>query len=65
MKNETNSVRSYATAQLSSLPGVQLVAQRVNYTTYLRQVANSKFVAAPPGYGIDTHRAFEVGAFEG
>jgi hypothetical protein len=61
MDNNTNSVRKNATAQLSKLPGVQLVTERVNYTTYLRQVADAKFVAAPPGWGIDTHRAFEVG----
>jgi hypothetical protein len=56
MDNKTNSVRIKAIKQLSKLSGVQLVTQRVNYTTYLHQLAHSKFVAAPPGWGMDTHR---------
>jgi hypothetical protein len=45
---------------MASIPGALSVKGRVDYDTYLQQVANSKFVAAPRGRGIDTHRAWEV-----
>jgi hypothetical protein len=60
MSNSTHNERSKVAEQISRIPGAQFVRERVDYATYLQQVANSKFVAAPQGNGIDTHRAWEV-----
>jgi hypothetical protein len=60
MKKHTHKERSKVARQMSRLPGAMYVQNRVDYSTYLKQVANSKFVAAPRGSGIDTHRAWEV-----
>jgi hypothetical protein len=60
MKKSTYKERNKVIKQMSRLPGALYVKDRVEYATYLRQVANSKFVAAPRGSGIDTHRAWEV-----
>jgi hypothetical protein len=56
----THFERSTVIEQMSRLPGAVHVSERVDYPTYLQQVANSKFVEAPRGNGIDTHRAWEV-----
>lgn len=60
MKTKTHKGRSAVVDQMSRIPGALNVQKRVDYATYLEQVANSKFVAAPRGNGIDTHRAWEV-----
>lgn len=57
---KTHSNRTKVVQQMSSLPGALSVTKRINYSTYLKHLANSKFVAAPRGTGIDTYRAWEV-----
>lgn len=56
----TNSKRADVVADLSQIPGALAVTSRIGWQEYLRQMADSKFVAAPPGNGLDTHRAWEV-----
>jgi hypothetical protein len=52
--------REKVAEHMSLLPGTLYMKEKVDYATYLKQVANSKFIAAPRGTGIDTHRAWEV-----
>jgi hypothetical protein len=56
----TNAGRADVLAQLAQVPGAHRVSKRVDWQVYLTQLANSRYVAAPPGNGIDTHRAWEV-----
>lgn len=56
----TNAGRADVLAQLAQIPGAHRVSKRVDWQVYLTQLANSRYVAAPPGNGIDTHRAWEV-----
>jgi hypothetical protein len=60
MTKETHGERSKVVEHITRLPGALHVSERVDYLTYLQQVANSKFVAAPGGNGMDTHRVWEV-----
>jgi hypothetical protein len=60
MLMNTYRARKKVAKLMASIPGALTVKGRVDYDTYLQQVANSKFVAAPRGRGIDTHRAWEV-----
>lgn len=60
MDTATNSGRGAVVAKLAAIPGAKATKERVSYQTYLRELANAKFVAAPPGNGLDTHRVWEV-----
>lgn len=58
--NATHSDRSGIVKQLGKLSGVHIVHSRTKYAEYIQHMANSKFVAAPRGFGVDTYRAWEV-----
>lgn len=62
MDVNTHGKRSDVVAMLTKLPGAKATRERVPYVAYLQELANAKFVAAPPGNGFDTHRAWEVGS---
>ena len=52
--------RSKALTSVASLESVYVRRGRLNYSDYLHDVANSKFVLSPPGNGADCHRTWEA-----
>lgn len=56
----TNAQRSTYEGVFVNTSWVQHVSKRKTYAEYLQDMAQSKFVIAPPGNGIDTHRAWEA-----
>ena len=61
MDTGTNhAVRSKALTQASGLQDVHVRHNRANYSDYLADVVDSKFVLCPPGNGVDSHRTWEA-----
>lgn len=60
MDSATNHQRSRVITQLSQISGAKIAQTRLEYHEYLQQLATAKFVAAPPGNGMDTIRLWEV-----
>lgn len=53
-------MRSQVLNHGASLKGAYFRRERVNYSDYLVDVANSKYVLSPPGNGMDCHRTWEA-----
>jgi len=52
--------RSMALASLAGLESAHVRRERLNFSQYLHDIANSKFVLSPPGNGADCHRTWEA-----
>lgn len=52
--------RPKALTSVARLESVYVRRERLNYSDYLHDVANSKFVLSPPGNGADCHRTWEA-----
>lgn len=59
--SHTHPRRAEMMLPLTQIPGAVSITQRVSWVQYLHHLADTKFVASPPGNGLDTHRAWEVG----
>jgi hypothetical protein len=53
-------MRSQALNHGASLKGAYFRRERVNYSDYLVDLSNSKYVLSPPGNGMDCHRTWEA-----
>jgi len=61
MDRTTNqAARQSAVDHVASVPGTFVRRERLNYSDYLRDIADSKFVLSPPGNGVDCHRTWEA-----
>lgn len=58
--NTNPTAREYLFSYYSQFKDVLIVKKKVNYTTYMNQMGNSKYVLCPRGNGLDTHRYYEA-----
>lgn len=57
----TNSKKRNDLANMfKSFENVLIITQKVNYSTYMTHIGNSKYVLCPRGNGLDTHRVYET-----
>ena len=58
--NTNPKAREYLLSLYSNIPNVFINKQRVDYSTYMSHIENSKYVLCPRGNGLDTHRYYET-----
>ena len=57
----TNSAsRKSLLSMFKNYKNVLIITEKVNYSTYMKHLSDSKFVLCPKGNGIDTHRFYET-----